>query len=570
LGFRTIALDRPVSLGEAERLAQRLESSALVELASPDSPVSLFEGVDTSQVDAGPEWGLDRIDQRSATLNSTYQYDNTGLGVSVYVADTGIRSSHNEFGGRVGSGFSALTGGTEDCHGHGTHVAGIVGGLVYGVAKQAQLIPVRVLGCDGRGSASDVIAGLTWIRENRVLPGVVVLSLGGSPNNALDEAVSSVISAGLSVVVASGNDAQDACQVSPARVPQALTVNALDRGDAAAVFTNYGACTDIYAPGVDIRSAGLSSDSSLVIRSGTSMAAPHVAGVVARILQVTPALTPVATHARVLSDATSVNVRAGDPADSKRVLYLAPGTGAPATPLITTVSSGSAAVSVSWDWPTSSGASAVTGYTARAWDLPAGGTRLGQCTTATRSCTISGLTGNTTYFVDVIATNAEGDSQPGSRQLIRVLSTPSLEFVFAAKTTNQIQFGICHNISGVSASGWADLSIVVRQGSTEVPWRQDWAILPGVTFLSGPPGPCTPRTKPWQNSWPAWNSVSGLQPNTTYTFEATYTWTPRVASGSAFVDDLPNRTVYTATQQVNTGGGCPVGAPDDTILRRHP
>ena len=249
----------------------------------------------TTQSNQSPaEWGLDRIDQRGLPLNSSYSYQFSGDGVRVYVVDTGVRSSHSELAGRVVSGYTSIFDGRgwEDCNGHGTHVAGTIAGELYGVAKSATIVPVRVLDCAGSGSNSTVINGLNWVladvRSNPSFDAVVNMSLGGPIHEGLDNKVLELVSAGVTVVVASGNEGQNSCYSSPARVAAALTVNASTIVDQDASFSNYGSCSDLYAPGVSIRSAWFTSDSASASLSGTSMAAPHVAGVAAQTLEVNP------------------------------------------------------------------------------------------------------------------------------------------------------------------------------------------------------------------------------------------------------------------------------------------
>jgi subtilisin family serine protease len=231
-------------------------------------------------------WGLDRLDQRSKALNHTFTYHNTGSGVRVYIIDTGIRFNHAQFGGRAVSGFDAVDGGSaSDCNGHGTHVAGTVGGTKYGVAKAATLVGVRVLKCSGLGNASDIIAGIDWVAQHAVRPAVANLSLTGLASNAVDAAVRGMIAAGVATAVAAGNDNVLACDFSPARVTAAMTIGATTRTDSRASFSNRGACIDWFAPGVDITSAWFSGTTAIRTMSGTSQASPHVAGVAALYLQ---------------------------------------------------------------------------------------------------------------------------------------------------------------------------------------------------------------------------------------------------------------------------------------------
>jgi subtilisin family serine protease len=244
-----------------------------------------------TQTDA--TWGLDRIDQRTLPLNKTYTYNKTGSGVRAYVIDTGIRYSHNEFGGRATFGYDSFGGNGGDCNGHGTHVAGTVGGTVYGVAKAVNLVAVRVLDCGGSGTWSGVIAGVDWVTGNHVKPAVANLSLGGGANSSVDAAVQRMIDAGVATAIAAGNGnmagrEQDACNYSPARVPDAMTIGATTNTDAKTSWSNYGSCVDFFAPGASITSAWHDGDAGVRTISGTSMAAPHVAGVAALYLQDNP------------------------------------------------------------------------------------------------------------------------------------------------------------------------------------------------------------------------------------------------------------------------------------------
>lgn len=270
-----------------------------------------------------PTWGLDRIDQRGLPLDHAYNYALTGAGINVYVIDTGIRVTHVEFGGRAHSGYTAINdgNGTNDCNGHGTHVAGTIGSTTYGVAKAVQLYAVRVLDCDGLGEFSGVIAGVDWVTANKVAPAVVNMSLGGGAYTPLDDAIKNSTAAGLTYVVAAGNAQDNACFYSPARAPEAITVGATDADDVGGYFTNYGTCVALFAPGVAILSTSNVSDSATATMSGTSMASPHVAGVVALLLQSNAALTPAQAKSIVVNSATVGHLTSIGPNSPNRLLY---------------------------------------------------------------------------------------------------------------------------------------------------------------------------------------------------------------------------------------------------------
>jgi hypothetical protein len=275
-----------------------------------------------------PSWGLDRIDQRNLPLNQSYTYPNTAPTVHAYIIDTGIRFSHNDFGGRAVSGYDAVDGGSaDDCNGHGTHVAGTVGGSSYGVAKAVQLVGVRVLNCQGSGTNAQVVGGIDWVTANAIKPAVANMSLGGGANSSIDTAVTNSINSGVTFAIASGNgnalgQRQNACNYSPARVPSAITVGATQSNDAAASFSNYGTCVDILAPGVSITSAWYNSNTATNTISGTSMATPHVAGAAALLLQANQSLTPQQVRDTLVNTATPNVVTNPGTGTPNRLLFL--------------------------------------------------------------------------------------------------------------------------------------------------------------------------------------------------------------------------------------------------------
>ena len=249
-------------------------------------------------------WGLDRVDQPQLPLNTSFNRTTNGSGVTAYIIDTGIYAAHSQFGGRVQKGFSSVKDGrgTDDCNGHGTHVSGTVGGTDSGVANAVSLVPVRVLNCQGTGTWSGVIAGLDWVARDAVgKKAVANMSLGGGASQTVDDAVRKVITAGVTVAVAAGNSNTDACSSSPARVTEAITVGAIDSSDNRASYSNFGPCVDIYAPGSSIKSAWIGGTSAQNTISGTSMATPHVAGIVARYLGANASTTPASAQSALIT-----------------------------------------------------------------------------------------------------------------------------------------------------------------------------------------------------------------------------------------------------------------------------
>jgi subtilisin family serine protease len=295
--------------------AERLSEDFRVAYVEEDGVVTL----DATQ--SNPPWGLDRIDQRNRPLNAIYTFNFTGAGVFAYVIDTGILTAHTQFGGRAANVFDAFGGNGQDCNGHGTHVAGTIGGSTYGVAKSVNLRGVRVLNCSGSGSNSGVIAGVDFVRTNHSNPAVANMSLGGGISSALDTAVNNLSNAGVAIAVAAGNSNTNACNSSPARAANAITVGATTTTDARASFSNFGTCLDIFAPGQGILSAYATSTTATATLSGTSMASPHVAGVAALYKQANPSASSTTVRNAIVNGATTNVVTSPGTGSPNRLLY---------------------------------------------------------------------------------------------------------------------------------------------------------------------------------------------------------------------------------------------------------
>ena len=333
LGFRVATVYRHALNGYAARL-----TVAQVAALARDARVAFVERDGVMRVQAtqiSPPWGLDRIDQQARPTDGAFTYTATGAGVTAYIIDTGIRYTHADFGGRATFGTDTVLGGLlgggstggSDCNGHGTHVAGTVGGATHGVAKSVSLKAVRVLGCDGSGSTSWVIAGVDWVTGHHQAgqPAVANMSLGGGTSSSLDTAVRNSIADGVAYAVAAGNgnvlgQQQNACNSSPARVAEAMTISATDSTDRKASWANYGNCVDWFAPGVGIKSAWHSSDTATNTISGTSMASPHSAGVAAQYLQTNPGAAP-ATVRDALFALTTKGIVTSSSTTNNHLLY---------------------------------------------------------------------------------------------------------------------------------------------------------------------------------------------------------------------------------------------------------
>jgi len=300
---------------EAAELLRRRPEVLLVE---KDGPVHAT----ATQFNA-PSWGLRRIDRRFLPMDLNYTYNKTGAGVHVYIIDTGIRPTHADFAGRVLGGFSVIPGGIVDCNGHGTHVAGTAAGTTYGVAKQAWIHPVRVLNCAGSGTWAGVITGIDWVRINRIQPAVANLSLGGGFSAAVNLAVNNLVALGnVATAVAAGNSGVNACTQSPSSATNAVIVGATASNDMRPAWSNFGPCLDLFAPGVSITSDWHTSNVAINTISGTSMAAPHAAGVMAQVRQWSPAASAGAVQNNVVANATIGVVGNAGLGSPNRLLYM--------------------------------------------------------------------------------------------------------------------------------------------------------------------------------------------------------------------------------------------------------
>ncbi|MFC5664414.1 S8 family peptidase [Kitasatospora misakiensis] len=280
-----------------------------------------------------PSWGLDRIDQTALPLDRAYSYATTASNITAYVLDTGVRFSHQDFGGRAVSGYDFVDNDANaaDCHGHGTHVAGTVGGTTYGVAKGVKLVSVRVLDCNGSAPWSTIIKGVDWVTANAAKPAVANMSIGGDTTQTVNDAVARSIASGITYAVAAGNNNRDACTSTPASTGAAITVGAIDSSDARANYSNFGTCLDLFAPGSNITSASNNGDNWNATMNGTSMASPHVAGAAALLLSANPTWTPQQIRDQLVADATANKVTNPGPNSPNRLLKSGGGTTTPPT-----------------------------------------------------------------------------------------------------------------------------------------------------------------------------------------------------------------------------------------------
>ena len=305
---------------------ESLRRNPNVNYIEQDQTITIDPVISNNASQTNAIWGLDRIDQRDLPLSGSYDYNYDGTGVTAYVIDTGVTNTHSEFGGRSTSGYDFVDNDNDatDCNGHGTHVAGTIGGAQYGVAKNVNIVGVRVLSCRGSGTTSGVIGGVDWVAENASGPSVANMSLGGGVSSALDQAVANAVQSGISFLLAAGNSNADACNSSPAREPTGVTVGSTTNRDSRSSFSNWGSCVDVFAPGSNIKSAWY--DGGYKTISGTSMATPHVAGVAALYLQEKGSLSP-SELSNLISQRASVGKVRDTKGTTNKLLYSQSGSG---------------------------------------------------------------------------------------------------------------------------------------------------------------------------------------------------------------------------------------------------
>ena len=499
--------------------AAGLARSPQVAIIEPDAQVSI--AVEQSNP---PSWGLDRTDEKARVLDKKYAYpDSAGKGVRVYVVDSGVRKTHNDFGSRVEAGATAIHDGREsdDCNGHGTHVAGTAAGSAHGIAKLATIVPVRVLDCGGSGSWSGVIAGLDWIAgDSAGRPSVANMSLGGGSSSTVNNAVATLHNSGVAVVVAAGNSNADACRTSPASEPTAITVGATQSNDGRASYSNFGRCLDLFAPGTGITSAWIDSNSATKTISGTSMASPHVAGVAALFLGANPTANPDAVAQFIVSNSTPNVVGSAGRGSPNLLLYSHPSlftSPTPVTPdpvsvITTTLADGTV------DAPYSEQLAATGGSGSYTWTLTDGAAPSGLSLSATgvisgaptekgtTTFTVSATDGTTTGTQELSITIVAATSQPPQMgPEVFSKSSPSNGATNINKNNAQLfwtasagadRYEVCWSVnsgscSGSSSSGWTDtgtstsVKLPKLSGNTTFYWQVRAVNSSGTTVADG-------------------------------------------------------------------------------------
>ena len=485
--------------------------------------------VSISATQSGATWGIDRVDQRDLPLSTTYTYNTSAANVNTYIVDTGVLGSHSEFTGRMIGGYTAISdaNGTNDCNGHGTHVAGTVAGTLYGLAKGAKISPIRVLDCNGSGTNSGVIAGMDWVVANHVKPAVANMSLGGGASTATDDAVARMTNAGVTVVVAAGNDNANACNYSPARAPSAITVGSTTSTDARSSFSNWGTCLDIFGPGSSILSAWHTSSTATNTISGTSMASPHVAGVAALYLADNPSATPAQVTTALLNASTINKVTSPGTDSPNRLVYSLFSSGTPDTTPPSTVSGlaasvvSSSQINLSWSAATDTGGSGLAGYRVErcAGAGCSGFAEIGTSTTTSYSST--GLSAATSYSYRVRAYDGAGNNGGYSSTVSattqaaadNTLSKGVAVTNLSATTGNSLNYTMAvpagaSNLTFTMSGGTGDADLYVKLGSAPTDTVYDCR-----PYLSGNAETCTfaaPTAGTYHVRLKAYSSFSGV------------------------------------------------------------
>ena len=488
--------------------------------------------VTASATQTGATWGLDRSDQRDLPLNSSYTYDTTASNVNAYIIDTGVLGSHAEFAGRMIGGYTAITdaNGTNDCNGHGTHVAGTVAGSTYGIAKGAKISPIRVLGCTGSGTNAGVIAGMDWVAANHIKPAVANMSLGGGASASTDTAVANMTNAGVVVVVAAGNDNADACGFSPARAASAITVGSTTNTDARSSFSNFGTCLDIFGPGSSITSSWYTSTTATNTISGTSMASPHVAGVAALYMAANPTASVTTVTNAIINGSTANKVSSPGTNSPNRLLYSlfagggTPDTTAPTTPGSAAATAASATqINLTWTASTDAGGAGLAGYKIERCQS-AGCTNFAEvATSTTTSYSSTGLTASTSYSFRVRAYDGSANNSSysntstettqaggggGSSLTNGVAVTGLAAATGAALSYTMVVPAGASNLSFAMSGGTGDADMYVKFGSASTDTVYDCR-----PFASGNMETCSfaaPQAGTYHVSLKAYTAFSGV------------------------------------------------------------